>query len=46
MKISAKDGKVFNQVMTKKSLERFGEAEIFDETNGLRLDFIERTEWI
>ena len=30
--------------MTRKGLERFGEVEIFDETNGFGLDFVKKTE--
>ena len=39
-----KYGIVCSQTAMKKSLERFGEVRIFNETNGFGLDFVKKTE--
>ena len=44
VKVSAKDGKISNQITMGKKLERFGEARIVDERNGFGLDIVEKTE--
>ena len=44
MKVSVKDGKISNKTKMGKRLERFGEVRIIDETNGLGLDFVKKTE--
>ena len=44
VKVSIKDGKISNQTMMGKRLERFGEVRVVDETNGFGLDFVEKTE--
>ena len=44
VKVFIKDGKISNQSMRGKRLERFGEVRIVDETNGFGLDFFEKTE--
>ena len=46
MKVSANDGKTSNQTTMGKRLERFGEVEIVDETNGFELEFMGKRKWI
>ena len=43
MKESVKGGKITNLTTMRKTLERLGEVEIVDETNGFRLDSLKET---
>ena len=38
-KVLGESGKICNKTTTRKTLERFGEVEIVDETNCIQLDF-------